>query len=214
MESARPAARPSNRLRWIATSLLTLFLAACATNNLVETGPDGNPCVDPDSISKRQYSQEGFTHTETSAVLSFEVAGYTSDEARLSFNPYLSDPVAAALREYAKAHPKAVTHSVGGLEKIDAWTDPARSTPQQPVLVHAPDQGWYLVEPHLLQKDAEGGFFVECPAKVKGAKCIRHRNMAGRSVEIAMTDTDLQHWADADVALRTALLSVLSPCMP
>ncbi|HLW73660.1 MAG TPA: hypothetical protein VKT74_01175 [Gammaproteobacteria bacterium] len=180
---------------------------------MLETGPDGNPCIDPILISHRQYSQEGFTRTETSVKLSFSVPGYTSDEARLSNAPYLADPMAKALRDYAEAHPRAVTPAVGGLKKVDGWPDPARSTLQHPVLVSAHDQGWFLVEPHLLDS-GDGGFFVECPARANGAECIRHRSMAGLSVEIGMTESDLQHWADADAALRTELLSLLSACMP
>ena len=180
---------------------------------MLETGPDGNPCIDPGLISHRQYSQGGFSRTETSAKLSFEIPGYTSDEARLSNVPYLVDPMAQALRDYAKAHPRAVTPAVGGLKKVDGWPDPARSTPDHPVLVSAPGQGWYLAEPHLLDS-GEGGFFVECPAQTHGAECIRHRRVAGLSVEIGMTEADLRHWADADVALRTELLSLLSSCMP
>ena len=181
---------------------------------MLETGPDGNPCIDPVLISHRQYSTQGFTRTEASAKLSFSVPGYTSDEARLSNVPYLADPMAAALRDYAQMHPKAVMPSIGGLEKVEAWPDPARSTPEHPLLVPAPDQGWFLAEPSLLKKGGEGGFFVECPASANGAECIRHRRMAGMSVEIGITDTDLRHWADTDAALRTALLSLLSACMP
>ena len=198
----------------IATVLLMLCLAACADNAL-EYGQDGGQCVDPGSLSHRQYSREGLlTRTETSVKLSFSLPGYSSHEARLSFIPYLSDPIAAALRKYAAAHPAVVTPGTGGLEKVDAWIDPARSTTEQPLLVSAPQQGWFLVEPQLLDKDAEGGFFVECPASAHGDECIRHHNIAGRTVEIGMTDVDLQHWAEADKAIRTALQSLLAPCMP
>ena len=190
-----------------------LGLIAC-THDLVETGPDGNPCLDAGSLSHRQYSRQGLSRTETSVKLSFSQAGYTSDEARLSLTPYLLDPVAEALRKYAAAHPTAVTPAEGGLKKVNAWVDAARSTPQQPVLAPAPDQGWFLVEPHLLDKGAEGGFFVECPAQANGAECIRHHNIAGRGVEIGITEADLQHWADSDKALRTAVQSLLAPCMP
>jgi len=190
-----------------------LALAACA-HDVVELGPDGNPCIDSDTISHRQYTQAFLSRTETSAKLSFSLSGYTSHEARLSFNPYLVDPVTAALQAYAQAHPRAVTSTEGGLKKVNAWPDSAHSTPQQPVLVSAPEQGWFLVDPHLLEKGSEGGFYVECPASANGAECIRHHNIAGRSVEIGMTDTDLQHWADSDAALRTALQSLLAPCMP
>ena len=200
-------------MKRIAAILLALGLAACATNDL-ETGPDGKPCIDPDSLSHRQYSGGIFSHTETSVKLSFSQAGYTSDEARLSLTPYLLDPVAEALRKYAAVHPKAVTPAEGGLKKVNVWVDTARSTPQQPVLAPAPDQGWFLVEPNLLEKGAVGGFFVECPAQANGAECIRHHNIAGRDVEIGMTEADLQHWADSDKALRTAVQSLLAPCMP
>ena len=178
----------------------------------METDPQGNACIDSGSLSKRQYSREGLSRNETSAVLAFSLPGYTSDEARLSFTPYLDAPVAAALKDYAVAHPHAVTPAAGGLKKIDAWIDPVRSTPQNPVLAPAPQSGWYLVEPQLLEKGS--GFFVECPAKVNGAACIRHQKIVGRSVEIAVTDTDLRHWADADVALRIAVQSLLAPCIP
>jgi hypothetical protein len=198
----------------IATVLLTLCLAACA-DNAVEYGQDGSQCVDPGALSHRQYSREGLlTRTETSVKLSFSLPGHTSHEARLSFTPYLSDPIAAALRKYAADHPAAVTPATGGLEKVNAWVDPVHSTKEQPVVVFAPQQGWFLVEPPLLDKEAEGGFFVECPASAHGAECIRHHNIAGRTVEIGMTDDDLQHWADADKAVRTALQSLLAPCMP
>jgi hypothetical protein len=180
----------------------------------LETGPDGNPCIDPKLISHRQYSQEGFTHTETSAKLSFSVPGYTSHEARLSNVPYFADSMAAALRDYAATHPRAVKPAAGGLRKVDGWPDPARSMPEQPVLMSAPAQGWFLVDPHLLDPGSERGFFVECPARANGAECIRHRKMAGLSVEIGITAADLQHWADADVNLHTAVLSLLSACMP
>lgn len=205
--------RPPSPFR-IAALLLTLCLAACA-NNALEYGQDGGQCIDSDTLSHRQYSREGLlTRTETSVKLSFSLPGYTSHEARLSFTSYLSDPVAAALRKYAAAHRAAVSPGTGGLEKVDAWIDPARSTPEQPVLVSAPGQGWFLVDPPLLDKDAEGGFFVECPASARGAECIRHHSIAGRTVEIGMTDVDLQHWADSDKAIRTALQSLLAPCMP
>lgn len=194
--------------------LLTLCLAGCA-NNALEYGQDGSQCIDPGTLSHRQYSREGLlTRTETSVKLSFSLPGYTSHEARLSFTPYLFDPVTAALRDYAAAHPAAVTPAEGGLKKVNAWIDPLRSTVQQPVLVSAPDQGWFLVEPGVLEQGSEGRFFVECPAAVHGAECIRHHNIAGRTVEIGMTDEDLRHWADADKALRTALQSLLAPCMP
>lgn len=197
-----------------ATLLLTLCLAACA-NNALEYGQDGSQCIDPATLSHQQYSRAGLlSRTETSVKLSFSLPGYTSHEARLSFTPYLSDPIAAALRKYAAAHRGAVSPGTGGLEKVDAWIDPARSTTEQPVLVSAPEQGWFLVEPPLLDKDAEGGFFVECPASAHGAECIRHHNIAGRTVEIGITDDDLQHWADSDKAIRTALQSLLAPCMP
>ncbi len=213
MESARPAARRLNSLRRISAPLFALCLTACA-HDVLETGSDGNRCIDPSLISHRQYSQAIFSRTETSAKVSFSVTGYTSHEARLSNSPYLDDPVTEALREYAASHPKAVSSSVGGLKKVDAWIDPTHSTPQQPVLMSAPDQGWFLVEPLALQKDAKGGFFVECPATAHGEECVRHRRMAGMSVEIGITREDLQHWAEADTALRTALFSLLSPCMP
>lgn len=198
----------------IATVLLTLCLAACA-NNALEYGQDGSQCIDSGTLSHQQYSRSGLlSRTETSVKLSFSLPGYSSHEARLSFTSYLSDPVAAALRKYAAAHRVAVSPGTGGLEKVSAWIDPARSTPEQPVLESAPEQGWFLVEPPLLDKDAEGGFFVECPASAHGAECIRHHNIAGRTVEIGMTADDLQHWADSDKAIRTALQSLLAPCMP
>lgn len=198
----------------IATLLLTLCLAACA-NNALEYGQDGGQCIDSNSLSHRIYTREGLlTRTETSVKLSFALPGYTSHEARLSFTPYLSDPIAAALRKYAAAHRAAVTQGTGGLEKVNAWIDPVHSTLDQPVLVFAPAQGWFLVEPPLLDKDAEGGFYVECPASAHGEECIRHHSIAGRTVEIGMTDADLQHWADSDKAIRTALQSLLAPCMP
>ena len=205
---------PSPLLPRIATVSLMLCLAACADNAL-EYGQDGGQCVDPSSLSHRQYSRTGLlSRTETSVKLTFSLPGYTSHEARLSFTPYLSDPIAAALRRYAAAHPVAVTPASGGLEKVNAWIDSARSTTEQPVLVSSPEQGWFLVEPPLLNKDAAGGFFVECPASAHGAECIRHHDIAGRTVEIGMTDEDLQHWTDADKAIRTALQSLLAPCMP
>lgn len=146
--------------------------------------------------------------------LSFSLTGYTSHEARLSLNPYFSDPVVVALRDYAAAHPKAVKRSAGGLERVDAWYDTALSTPRYPVLASARDQGWFLVEPSLLKADGGvDGFFVECPARAGGGECIRHHEIADRSVEVAMTDVDLQHWAESDVALRIALQSILAPCM-
>jgi len=198
----------------IATLLLMLCLAACA-NNALEYGQDGGQCIDSDSLSHRIYTRDGLlSRTETSVKLSFSLPGYTSHEARLSFTPYLSDPIAAALRKYAAVHRAAVTPGAGGLEKVNAWIDPTHSTPDQPVLVSASGQGWFLVEPPLLDKDAGGGFFVECPASAHGDECIRHHNIAGRTVEIGMTDVDLQHWADSDKAIRTALQSLLAPCMP
>ncbi|HEV2212650.1 MAG TPA: hypothetical protein VGS99_04815, partial [Gammaproteobacteria bacterium] len=119
---------PLSQLSRIATVLLMLCLAACADNAL-EYGQDGGQCVDPGSLSHRQYSREGLlTRTETSVKLSFSLPGYSSHEARLSFTAYLSDPIAAALRKYAAAHRGAVSLGTGGLEKVDAWIDPARST--------------------------------------------------------------------------------------
>ena len=73
----------------IITVLLTLCLAGCA-NNALEYGQDGSQCIDPGTLSHRQYSREGLlTRTETSVKLSFSLPGYTSHEARLSFTPYL-----------------------------------------------------------------------------------------------------------------------------
>ena len=196
-------------------TLLTLGLTACVTtHDVVETGPDGNACIDPGSIVHRQYFEESHTRYETSADLAFSLPGYTSDEARVSYIIYLPDHVAAAVRDYAAAHPKAVTQAAGGLEKVDGWYDPARSSLRHPVLMAAPDRGWFLVEPRLLQAGGDNAFFVECKAGAPGGVCLRHLKVADRSVEIAMTPEDLQHWADADVALRTALQSLLAPCIP
>ncbi len=70
------------------------------------------------------------------------------------------------------------------------------------------------MEPRLLEPGGDDAFLVECPATAKGAECIRHRSMAGMSVEIGITAEDLQHWADADATLRTTLFSLLSACIP
>ena len=139
-----------------------MCLVAC-TRDVLETGPDGGTCIDPASLSHRQYAWEGIAHTETSVKLSFLVPGFTSHEARLSDVPYQADAVAEALRENAATHPKAVTPALGGLMQVDAWYDSARSTPQHPVLAHAPAQGWYLVEPKLLEKGGDEAFLAECP---------------------------------------------------
>ena len=146
--------------------------------------------------------------------ISFSVPGLTSHEARLSNSPYRADAVAQAVRKYAAAHPNAVTPAAGGLEKVEAWPDAARSTPQRPLLVSAPVRGWYLVEPRLLEQGGDDAFLVECPAAAKGAECIRHRTMAGMSVEIGITAADLQQWSAADATLRTTLFSLLSACIP
>ena len=55
---------------------------------------------------------------------------------------------------------------------------------------------------------------LECRAGAEGAECVRHLSLTNRSVEIIMDDADLQHWAEADSTLRTALQSVLAPCIP
>ncbi len=198
----------------IAALLLTLGLSACAsTHDVVETGPDGNACIDPGSIVKREYSQQGFARYETAAVVSFSVVGYTSQYARVSYLIYVPDAVMTALRDYAAAHPQAVTPGPGGLEKVDGWYDPKRYSLRHPVLVSAPDKGWFLAEPALLAPKGEGKFFLECRA-ADGGQCIRHVVVANRSVEIAMTAADQLHWADADGALRTGVQSVMAPCIP
>ena len=179
----------------------------------MELGPDGNSCIDPGSIEKREYSQEGLTRYETAAVVSFSVEGYTSQYARVSYLIYVPDAVMTALRDYAATHPKAVTPTPGGLEKVDAWYDPKRSSLRHPVLVSAPAKGWFLAEPALLDPKGEGRFFLECRA-ADGGQCIRHVVVANRSVEIAMTADDQLHWADADGALRTGVQSVMAPCIP
>ena len=197
--------------------MLTLASGLCActvTHDVVEEGPDGGACIAPDSIVKRQYWEESFTRYETSAVVTFSVPGYTSGYARVSYIIYLPDAVEAALRSYAEAHPSAVTPGPGGLKKVDGWYDPKRSTLRHPVLVSAPKKGWFLVEPGLLDPKGEGKFFLECSAEYGGAQCVRHTTVAGRSVEIAVTDADQLHWADTDGALRTALQSVMAPCIP
>ena len=180
---------------------------------MVELGPDGNSCIDPGSIEKREYSQVGLARYETAAVVSFSVEGYTSQYARVSYLIYVPDAVMTALRDYAAAHPKAVTPGPGGLEKVDGWYDPKRSSLRHPVLVSAPGKGWFLVEPALLDPKGEGKFFLECKA-TDGGTCVRHATVANRSVEIAMTADDQLHWADADGALRTAVQSVMAPCIP
>ena len=64
-----------------------------------------------------------------------------------------------------------------------------------------------------LDPKGEGGFFLECKAQ-DGGQCIRHYIVADRSVEVAMSEADQEHWTDADSALRTALQSLLAPCIP
>ena len=200
--------------RPVLAALLALCLASCAsTQDVVELGPDGTSCIDPGSIVKREYSQVGLTRYETAAVVSFSVDGYTSQYARVSYLIYVPDAMMAALRDYAAAHPKAVTQVPGGLEKVDGWYDPKRSSLRHPVLVSAPDKGWFLAEPALLAPKGEGKFFLECRA-TDGGQCIRHVVVANRSVEIAMTADDQLRWADADGALRTGVQSVMAPCIP
>ena len=153
--------------------LLALGLTACVTtHDGVEAGPDGAHCMDPASIVKRQYWEAGLTRYETSAVVSFSVPGYTSQYARVSYLIYLPDAVEAAVRDYAAAHPGAVSPGPGGLEKVDGWYDPKRSTLRHPVLVSAPDMGWFLADPRLLDPKGEGTFFLECDAAQGGSQCI------------------------------------------
>jgi hypothetical protein len=193
---------------------LALCLSACTlTHDVVETGPDGSACIDPSNVVKRAYWEEGLARYETSTVVSFSVSGYTSQYARVSYEIYLPDAVMVALRDYATAHPQAVSPAPGGLEKVDGWYDPKRSSLRHPVLEHAPSHGWFLAEPGLLAPKGEGSFFLECQAK-DGGTCVRHTMVADRSVEIAMTADDQLHWADADGALRTAVQSVMAPCIP
>ena len=180
---------------------------------MVEEGPDGGTCIDSASVVKRQYWEESRTRYETSAVVRFSVPGYTSEFARVSYIIYLPDAVETALRSYAEAHLNAVTPGPGGLKKVDGWYDPKRSTLRHPVLKSSPGKGWFLVEPDLLDPKGEGTFFLECQA-ADGGTCVRHTTVAGRSVEIAMSDADQLHWADADGALRTAVQSVMAPCIP
>ncbi len=199
----------------LATLLAALCLSACVTSHdVVETGPYGTACIDPASIVHRDYWEASLTRYEVAAEMSFSVPGYASDTARVSYTLYLADHVAAAVRDYAAAHPGAVTSTVGGLRKVDAWYDPARTSLRHPVLVSAPRQGWFLVEPRLLAAGGDTGFLLECRAGVGAAECIRHIKVADRSVEIIMDAADMQHWADADMALRTALQSLLAPCIP
>jgi hypothetical protein len=194
--------------------LLASGLTACTvTHDVVEEGPDGSNCIDPGNIVKRGYWSEGLTRYETYTVVSFSVPGYTSEYARVSYEIYLPDAVTVALRDYAAARPQAVSPAPGGLEKVDGWYDPKRSTLRHPLLVHAPGKGSFLVEPGVLSPKGEGAFFLECRA-TDGGTCIRHTTVAGRSVEIAMTADDQLHWSDADGALRTAVQSVMAPCIP
>ena len=181
---------------------------------MVETGPYGTPCIDPASVVHRQYWEANLTRYEVSTTLSFSPSDYPPHAARISYTLYLADQVTAALRDYAAAHPGAVTPAAGGLRKVDGWYDPGRSTLRHPVLVSSPRQGWFLAEPRLLDAGGDGKFFLECRAGAEGAECVRHLSLANRSVEIIMTDADLQHWAEADSTLRTALQSVLAPCIP
>ncbi|HEV7164945.1 MAG TPA: hypothetical protein VGO35_06105 [Gammaproteobacteria bacterium] len=180
----------------------------------MEAGPYGTACIDPASIVHRDYWEESLTRYETSATLSFSVPGYSSDTARVSYILYLTDPVMVVLRDYAAAHPDSVTPAVGGLEKVAAWYDPTRSTLRHPVLTRGHTRGWFLAEPGLLDAKGEGSFFLECRAGADGSECIRHLSVSGRSVEVIMSDADLQHWSQADAALHTALQSVLAPCIP
>lgn len=201
-------------LRLLASALLALCLASCAsTQDVVETGPDGKSCIDPGSIVKREYSQVEHTRYETATVVSFSVEGYTSQYARVSYLIYVPDAVMTALRDYAAAHPQAVTPGPGGLEKVDGWYDRKRSSLRHPVLVSAPGKGRFLAEPAVLDPKGEGKFFLECRA-ADGGQCIRHVVVADRSVEIAMTPADQLRWADADGALRTGVQSVMAPCIP
>lgn len=205
---------PQIKLTRLAVALSLLGLSACAvTHDVVEAGPDGAACINPGSVVKRQYWEEGFTRYETAAVVSFSVPDYTSQYARVSYTIYLPDPVMAAVRSYAAAHPAAVTPGPGGLMKVDGWYDPKRSSLRHPVLASEPGTGWFLVDPQLLSPKGEGSFYLECRA-ADGGQCIRHTTVAGRSVEIAMTAADQLHWADADGALRTAVESVMAPCIP
>ena len=206
---------PQVRLSRLATLLSALCLSACVTtHDVVETGPYGTACIDPASIVHREYWEASLNRYEVSAEMSFSVPGYASHAARVSYTLYLADHVAAAVRDYAAAHPGAVTPAVGGLKKVDGWYDPARTSLRHPVLVSAPKQGWFLVEPRLLAAGDDAGFLLECRAGAGTAECIRHIKVADRNVEISMDAADMQHWAEADMALRTALQSLLAPCIP
>lgn len=203
------------RLSRVAAALTALCLSACVTtHDVVETGPDGASCIDPASIVHRQYWQASLTRYEVSATLSFSPAEYPPHAARVSYTLYLADHVAAALRVYAAAHADAVQPGPGGLLKVQGWYDPARTSLRHPVLTRSDGRHWFLAEPRLLNTGEDGAFFLECRAGTDGAECVRHLKLADRSVEIIMTDADLAHWAEADATLRTALQSVLAPCIP
>ena len=202
-------------MRLVGAASLALCLTACVTtHDGVEAGPGGGACIDPGSIIHRDYWEESLTRYETDVTMSFSVPGYSSDTARVSYMLYLADPITAAIRDYAVAHPDAVTPATGGLEKVDAWYDSGRSTLRHPVLTRGHAKGWFLAEPGLLDAKGEGKFFLECRMRAGGSQCIRHFSVSDRSVEVIMADGDLEHWSQADSALRTALQSLLGACIP